>query len=67
MAFSKDQFENSVERDKSGCNMTSGELTAVLQGSKEGGLAVGDIVNGEQSMILRGPEKLIQQDIMNLQ
>lgn len=35
-------------------------------GSKEGGLAVGDIVDGEQSMCLRDTEKLIQQDVMNL-
>lgn len=47
--------------------MTSGELIAVLQGSREGGLAVGDIVDGEQSMSLRDTEKLIQQDVMNLQ
>lgn len=47
--------------------MASGDLTAVLQGSKEGGLAVDDIVDGEQSVSLRDAEKLTRQDVMNLQ
>lgn len=44
--------------------MTSGEAIAIHQGSKEGGLAVGDAVDGEQSMSLRDTEKLIQQDVV---
>lgn len=37
---------------------------AVLQGSKDGGLAGGDAINGEKSMRWRDTEALIQQDVM---
>lgn len=65
MAFSKDHYDNSVERDKRECKMTSGKLLQLLlQGSKQGGLAVGDAVNQEQSMSLRDTEKLAQKDVL---
>lgn len=36
--------------------MTSGEATAVMQGSQDGGLAVGVAANSEKLTVLRAPK-----------
>lgn len=56
LAFSKDLYDYSVGRDKGGCKMTSGEATAVMQGSQDGGLAVGVAANSEKLTVLRAPK-----------